>query len=145
MDGNAALGWWIVAGVLVAGELARGTFYVLMIATGCVAAALAAHAGADVPTQMLVAAVVSGGAVAAWHVVRRRRAAAMPAPAGNRDINLDVGERVHVDAWNADGTARIRYRGADWNARFVGAGAPTPGAHVIAEMRHNELALRRPN
>jgi membrane protein implicated in regulation of membrane protease activity len=142
MEGNEALAWWIAAGVLVAGELASGTFYVLMIATGCVAAALAAHAGAGPTPQMLVAGLVSGGAVAGWHVWRRRTAAAA-APASNRDINLDVGERVHVDAWNADGTARIRYRGAEWNARFVGAGAPEPGAHVIAEMRHNELALRR--
>jgi hypothetical protein len=27
--------------------------------------------------------------------------------------------------------------------RFVGEGAPMPGAHVIDEVRHNELALRR--
>jgi membrane protein implicated in regulation of membrane protease activity len=142
MEGNAALAWWIAAGVLVAGELASGTFYVLMIAVGCVAAALAAHAGAGSAMQMVVAAVVGGGAVAAWHV-RRRRTATAVTPARNPDINLDVGERVHVDAWHADGTARVRYRGAEWNVRFVGAGAPAPGAHVIAEMRHDELALRR--
>ncbi|NBW48225.1 MAG: NfeD family protein, partial [Betaproteobacteria bacterium] len=33
--------WWIVAGVLVAIELATGTFYLLMLALGAVAAAVA--------------------------------------------------------------------------------------------------------
>jgi membrane protein implicated in regulation of membrane protease activity len=142
MEGNAALAWWIAAAVLVAGELASGTFYVLMIAVGFVAGAVAAHAGAGPALQMAVAAIVGGGAVAAWNV-RRRRGATRLAPARNPDINLDVGERVHVDAWHPDGTARIRYRGAEWNVRFIGTGIPAPGAHVIAEMRHNELALRR--
>jgi len=33
MDWSAATGWWIVAGVLVAAELATGTFYLLMLAS----------------------------------------------------------------------------------------------------------------
>jgi membrane protein implicated in regulation of membrane protease activity len=142
MDGNPALGWWIATAVLVACELASGTFYVLMLAIGCVAAAVAAHAGAGYATQLLAAALVGGGAVAAWHLWRRRGPPPVAA-AGNPDINLDVGERVQVEAWNPDGTARIRYRGAAWNARYVGAGPPAAGAHVIEEVRHNELALRR--
>jgi membrane protein implicated in regulation of membrane protease activity len=142
MAGNLSLGWWIATGLLVAGELASGTFFLLMIAIGCAAAALAGHAGASFVVQVIVAAVVGGGAVAAWRR-QRRRAVAPVAPAANPDLNLDVGERVHVDAWNADGTARVHYRGSAWNARFVGEGAPQPGAHVIDEVRHNELALRR--
>ena len=43
MDLSGATGWWIVAGVLVAAELATGTFYLLMLALGAAAAALAAH------------------------------------------------------------------------------------------------------
>jgi len=27
--------------------------------------------------------------------------------------------------------------------RYIGDGPPAPGLHVIAEVRHNELALRR--
>ena len=66
MEGNAALAWWIAAAVLVAGELASGTFYVLMIAVGFVAGAVAAHAGAGPALQMAVAAIVGGGAVFVW-------------------------------------------------------------------------------
>jgi membrane protein implicated in regulation of membrane protease activity len=142
MNGDLSLGWWIATGLLVAGELATGTFYLLMVAAGCVAGAIAGLAGASFASQVIVAAVVGGGAVAAWHRARQRGPAPL-APAANPDINLDVGERVQVDAWNPDGTARIHYRGAAWNARFVGEGAPAPGTHVIDEVRHNELALRR--
>jgi membrane protein implicated in regulation of membrane protease activity len=141
MDWNAPTWWWIAGGLLVAGELATGTFYLLMLALGCAAAALAGHAGLGFLAQVVAAALVGGGSVLAWHG-RRDRGPRPVAPEANRDINLDVGERVHVDAWNADGTARVHYRGAAWAARHVGDGPPAPGDHVILEMRHNELALR---
>jgi hypothetical protein len=64
-------------------------------------------------------------------------------PQANRDINLDIGEQLQVDGWNADGTARVPYRGSAWNVRFIGDGPASPGPHVIAEVRHNELAVRR--
>ena len=41
MDWSHATTWWIVAGVLVAAELATGTFYLLMLALGAAAAAMA--------------------------------------------------------------------------------------------------------
>ena len=47
MDWNASTGWWLAAGVLVVAELATGTFYLLMLALGLAAGALAAHAGAN--------------------------------------------------------------------------------------------------
>ena len=34
MDSNWATVWWIAAGVLIAAELATGTFYLLMLAVG---------------------------------------------------------------------------------------------------------------
>ncbi|NDE73495.1 MAG: NfeD family protein, partial [Betaproteobacteria bacterium] len=35
--------WWVMAGALIALELLSGTFYLLMLSLGLVAAALAAH------------------------------------------------------------------------------------------------------
>lgn len=142
MDLGMSTWWWIIAGVLVAAELATGTFYLLMLAFGCAAGALAAHAQLGLLPEAVVAAVVGGGAVLAWHRQRARAPAPVP-PQANRDINLDIGEQLQVDGWNADGTARVPYRGSAWNVRFIGDGPATPGAHVIAEVRHNELALRR--
>lgn len=142
MNWSASTWWWIAAGVLMAGELATGTFYVLMLAIGCVFGALAGYAQISFLAQVAVAVVVGGAAVLAWDR-RRRRAPGPLAPSANPDINLDIGEQVQVDGWNADGTARVPYRGSSWNVRYIGDGAAVPGPHVIAEVRHNELALRR--
>ena len=46
--------WWLCAGAAVAVELLTGTFYLLMLATGLAAAAVAAHLGAgSVPSCWL--------------------------------------------------------------------------------------------
>jgi membrane protein implicated in regulation of membrane protease activity len=134
--------WWVVAGLLIAVELATGTFYLLMLALGAVAAALVAQIGGALSLQLLVAAVVGGGAVTAWHMRRARQPAGPPAEA-NRDVNLDIGTRVHVPAWEPDGTARVPYRGATWSVRHSGAEAPSPGDHVIVAVHGSELMLRR--
>ena len=44
--------WWLLAGAAVALELFTGTFYLLMLAVGMAAAALAAHAGAGTPASL---------------------------------------------------------------------------------------------
>ncbi len=142
MDWSAATAWWIVAGVLVAAELATGTFYLLMLSIGAVAAAIAAHAGFAFSGQLIVGALIGGGAVAAWHLKRSRQPAAPPANA-NRDVNLDIGERVTVTAWQPDGSATVTYRGAAWQARWRGQGAPSPGEHVIRAVDGNRLLLDR--
>ena len=72
MDWNNPTLWWLAAGLLVAAELASGTFYLLMVALGCAAGALAAHAGLGATAQMLVAAVVGAGATTAWYRTRRQ-------------------------------------------------------------------------
>lgn len=140
MDWNASTLWWLAAGALVLAELATGTFYLLMLALGAAAAALAAMAGGGVTAQLLAAAVVGGGAVVGWH--RRRTAGASGTDtASNRNVNLDVGERVHVAAWGADGRTQVNYRGSNWAAVFRGIGAPAPGEYVIVAVESNHLVL----
>ena len=65
MDLATSTLWWIAAGLAVAAELATGTFYLLMIALGLGAGGLAAALGASWMWQLLGAALVGGGAVAA--------------------------------------------------------------------------------
>ena len=105
MDWSASTWWWIAAGVLVAAELATGTFYVLMLAIGCVFGALAGYSQIPFLAQVAVAVVVGGVAVIAWD--RKRRRDAGVAPAANPDIHLDIGEQVQVDGGNAAGPARV--------------------------------------
>ena len=140
MDWNAATQWWVVAGVLVAVELATGTFYLLMLALGAAAAALAAHAGLSRTTQIVAAAVIGGGATAVWHF-RRARSPRSAAPEVNPDVQIDLGSSVRVDAWQPDGSARVHYRGASWSVRCAGEGTPQPGGHVIVAVRANHLSV----
>lgn len=133
--------WWIAAGVLVAAEMVTGTFYLLMLALGAAAAAVCAHLGLGMALQLVVAAVAGGGAITAWHLLRPERHAA-PA-SSNRDVNLDIGERVHVAAWQSDGTARVQYRGAAWSARYAGSDAPQAGDHRIQAIEGSCLVLAR--
>jgi membrane protein implicated in regulation of membrane protease activity len=132
--------WWLGTGIAVAVELVTGTFYLLMIAIGLAAGALAAHLGAGATTQIVVAAVVGGGAVAGWHLRQLRRPPA-PAAASNPDVNLDVGEIVHIDHWQADGTATVKYRGANWTVVHRSGNAPSTGAHRVAEVVGSRLLV----
>ena len=134
--------WWLAAGALVVAELASGTIYLLLLALGAAAGALAAHLGLSSEGQMATAALVGGGAVGFWYLRRSRQPAASPAST-NPDINLDIGSSVQVSAWQADGSARVSYRGTDWNVRFVGSGAAAPGAHVIQAVDGSCLLLDR--
>ena len=134
--------WWLIAGGAVVLELMSGTVYLLLLASGFAAAALAAHAGVGFAGQLLVAALVGTAAVLLWHFVRRRRPHDPP-HAANRDLNLDIGERVVVDAWNSDGTATIRYRGAQWTVVPRSGAAEGPGEYRVAEVVGSRLVVEK--
>jgi membrane protein implicated in regulation of membrane protease activity len=140
LDLNTPTVWWLAAGVLVAAELATGTFYLLMVGLGCAAGALAAHAGLGSTAQLVAAAVVGAGATTAWHLKRMRSPSAAPADR-NPDVNLDIGQHLHVAQWAADGTSRAPYRGASWAVRYAGSGTPQGGDHVIVALNGSELRV----
>lgn len=140
MDMNQATVWWLIAGALVAVELATGTFYLLMLAVGAAAAALAAHLGLGLTAQIATAAVVGGAAVVLWHQKRAARGQAAPANA-NPDVNLDIGQSVQVDHWQPGGRATVKYRGADWQARYQGSDTPVAGRYVIRAVEGSCLLL----
>jgi membrane protein implicated in regulation of membrane protease activity len=141
MSLSAASLWWIAAGAAVAAELGTGTFYLLMIAFGLAAGAIAAHLGLVEPGQFLVAAIVGGGATAIWDWRRRSRRGPPVSTASDRDINLDVGERIHVTDWATDRTARVSYRGSTWQARLQPGATTAPGDHIVAAVEGNWLVL----
>ncbi len=134
--------WWILAGAAVAVELMTGTFYLLMLAIGLAAAAVAAHLGAGITAQMIVAAVVGGGSVLVWRSIKQKQAAPLKASA-NADVNLDIGSTVQVDQWQADGSSTVNYRGAQWAVSHPLGAVPSPGAHRIVEVIGSRLILEK--
>lgn len=140
MDLSTATFWWVLAGVAVAAELTTGTFYLLMIALGLAAGAVSAHLGLSLSLQIALAAMVGGGATALWHWRRMKQPTSAPARE-NRDVNLDIGERVQVDAWGPDRTARVNYRGTMWTARLVPDSPALAGPHLVKAVEGNWLVL----
>jgi len=133
--------WWLVCGVTVVMELLSGTFYLLMLAIGFAAAAVAAHLGYGLVSQVVAAALVGGGAVVFWHLRQMRRRSQEPAAQANANVNLDIGETVQIAQWHADGTADVHYRGARWTAVHRPGITPTPGTHRVAELVGNRLLV----
>lgn len=134
--------WWLLAGAAVVVELLTGTFYLLMLGIGMAAGALAAHAGAGQSTQLVAAAIVGGGAVAGWHLVRRRHFSPRSRGAGT-NLDLDAGERVTVDAWKADNTSTVRYRGTVWTAVPAGGTPEGTGPHRVRHVDGSKLVVEK--
>ncbi len=126
------LAWVIVGFVLVIAELVTGTFYLLVIGLGAFVGALVAWLGGNELVQaVLGGAVAIAGAVfvRGWH--RRNR----PDEDGGTNF-LDRGQPVVLEGWTNEAAriARVKYRGASWDARLADAvDHPAPGATLYIE------------
>ena len=142
MSGSMATWWWWAAGAAVALELVTGTFYLLMLALGLAAGAIAAALGALASTQITVASLVAAGATALWHRARLRHPRSAPT-ASNPDVHLDLGSVVQVAQWSpAPGCeAQVHHRGSVWQARLQSGAPALPGPHRIVAVESNHLVL----
>ena len=132
--------WWIFAAVLVGAELLTGTFYLLAVGLAVAFGGIAAFAGASLPVQFTVAGVLGVVLTIVAHRMRLARATPPPQP------SLDIGQAVRVERWNADGTARVSYRGTSWDAESVTPDVPQAATMYIVATRGSRLVLsdRRP-
>jgi membrane protein implicated in regulation of membrane protease activity len=136
------LAWAIVGLVLVITELLTGTFYLLMLGIAAFGAAAAAGLAFGFEVLAVVFLVASGVGCYAVHLYREKnRAQQMP--------SIDAGQPASFESWvdQAEGLARVRYRGASWEARVDGAAALQPGSvlYVLAtEGNTLRVSLRRP-
>jgi membrane protein implicated in regulation of membrane protease activity len=133
------MGWLAAAGVLVILELFTGTFYLLMIAIGLAVGGLVALLGAGGPVQTIAAAVVGVLATALLHRSRFGRPARQDATR-DRNVNLDIGQRVTVPAWD-NGRARVMYRGALWDVELGQGATPQAGDFRIVEVQGSRLVV----
>ena len=127
--------WWILAALLVGAEIVTGTFYLLAIGIAFACGGLVAFAGASAPMQLLIAGILAViGTILAHHW--RRRRGEPPAQPG-----LDIGKAVHVEAWRADGTARVVYRGTHWDGVLASHDIPRQNTMYIVDTRGSTLVL----
>ena len=120
-----AIVWAVIGLVLVIVEVMTGTFYLLMLGVAAFGAALAAWLGLGFSAQSIVAIVVSAAGCYGVHVYRAKNSAQqMP--------SIDAGMPASFESWLDAGArlARVRYRGASWDAQVDGLEAIEPGATV---------------
>jgi len=132
---EAYVAWALLGLGLVMVELLTGTFYLVMLGVAAFGAALAAYLGATFPVQSMVAAVVAAGGCWGVHVYRARNA-------GERMPSIDAGQPANFESWLDEGArlARVRYRGASWDARIEGAAPLEAGAMLyVTDTRGNTL------
>lgn len=140
------MNWLVIAGIMVVLELFTGTFYLLMIALGLLAAALVAFLGWTVEFQVITAALIGSTATIS---LRRSRFGVANKTKANRDpnVNLDIGSSIQINEWqgNLPGvhTARAMYRGALWDVVYAGKGIPEPGSYRIVEIQGSQLIVER--
>jgi membrane protein implicated in regulation of membrane protease activity len=133
---NESTIWW-----LIAGSLMTGTFYLLMLAIGASAGALAAHAQLSFSSQLITGSVVGGLAVILWRVYSLQKLKAHPEEVSAQ--HLDVGETVEVHEWLSNGTAQVKHRGANWTA-ICAEGIPQElGVYQIQDIQGNTLVLHK--
>ncbi len=132
--------WWLLTAALVALELMTGTFYLLMLGLGSTGAALVAMGGHGSNVQLVAAAGIGGLGAVLLGQWRKRRP---PTPSESHDQHLDVGATVQVDAWDAQGTAQVKHRGANWTGTPAPGSAPVAGVHRIQAISGNRLVLEK--
>ena len=134
-----SLAWAIVGLVLVITELLSGTFYLLMLAIAAFGAAGAAYFGQDFALQAIVAAIVAAAGCFGVHAYRaKNRAKQMP--------SIDAGMPASFEGWVDAGArlARVRYRGASWEALVEGAEGVEPGSTVyVLTVNGNTLKVAK--
>ena len=132
-----ALAWVIAGFVLAISELLTGTFYLLMLAVAAFGAAAGAYFGLEFGAQVVVAAAVGAAGCYAVHAYRaKNRAQQMP--------SIDAGMPASFEHWidPASRLARVRYRGASWDARVEGTEPLEPGSLIyVARADGNTLQV----
>jgi membrane protein implicated in regulation of membrane protease activity len=127
--------WWILAAILVGAEIVTGTFYLLAVGVAFAFGGVAAFIGASAPMQLLTAGILVVIGVMLVHYWRRRRGEPLPQP------GLDIGKRVHVETWHADGTARVVYRGTHWDGVIASGDMARRNTMYIVATRGSTLVL----
>ncbi|MDP1871841.1 MAG: NfeD family protein [Gallionella sp.] len=125
--------WFLLALILLALEMATGTFYMLVLSVAMAVAGFAAMLSVSLAWQFALCAlaVMSG-----LGILRVLKAPFMP-----DQSSMDVGQPVEVLVWHDNGSARVFYRGAEWDAELASADLPHQGTFYISAVQGATLIL----
>jgi membrane protein implicated in regulation of membrane protease activity len=126
--------WWVLAAVLVGAELVTGTFYLLAVGVAFAAGGLAALFNVALPFQLVTAGVVAVVGTMVAHRWRLKQVVPTQPP-------FDVGQAVRVLDWKDDRTARVSYRGTQWDAELADPAATRAETMYIVGTRGSTLLI----
>lgn len=125
--------WFLLALILLAMEMATGTFYLLMLSIAMAMAGTAAWLGAGSAAQLTLCALVVISGTIGLRIWKKARP--------DKDGSIDIGQPVQILSWLDNGMARVLYRGAEWDAEPESADMPRDGTFYISQMRGSSLIL----
>ena len=127
--------WFLLALILVGLEMATGTFYLLIVAIAMAIGGSFALLGIAFSAQLALAALAG---IAGIVLLRRWRGGHI---SDATTLSLDTGQPVKVLTWRDDGTARVFYRGTEWDAELDSKDGGHDGVFYIKDIRGSVLVL----
>lgn len=128
--------WFIIAAALAAIEMLTGTFYLFVLALAAAGSGFASWGGASLTAQLAAAVII---AILGFIAARRLKHAK-----NSGFVSLDAGNPVEWTGETADGHWRVRYRGADWQARPETPDTNPAAPLIISATRGNILIVKNP-
>lgn len=133
---SAWIVWWILALILIGVEMLTGTFYLLAIGVAFITGGLVDFLGGSFLVQLVATSILgSAGCFIAYYYQQANK------KKHEAQIELDLGQRVQVLKWNDDGSARVSYRGSQWNAVAATPQTPRNKEMFIVRMQGSTLVL----
>lgn len=136
--------WFIVAGGCLIAELFSGTFYLLIIGIAFGLAGVAGVFDTSLLVQLLIILIAS---VLGLVIVRNSRLKNKKnAQSAEKDLVLDIGQKVQVSDWQKEGESYIgmtKYRGASWQVCYHGEISPVSGSYQISGIDGNVLQVKK--
>lgn len=128
--------WFVIAAIALILELLTGTFFLLLVAVAAAGAGVVAWLGGELAWQLLAFSVLG---IVGFFILKSSgfvKRGSRHSASRNSDVNLDIGQTVHVTDWSPTNTAVVQYRGAKWQVRLDPAvkGTPVPGSYRITDI-----------
>ncbi len=132
------IAWFVLALVSLIIEINVMTIYLIALALGAAAGGVADLMGWSFALQSTIAGVVTMIASCASFYIRK----SLKSKDDKKINQLDMGQRIIVKAQmiQADGTAKVAYRGADWTAYLEDA-IVSPGIYLIDRLDGSRIVL----
>lgn len=131
--------WFLAALILIGLEMVTGTFYLLIVGIALAIGGISALLGFSFTIQLILAGLAG---LAGMGFLRYCKCLSR---ADNKTQSLDVGQTVEVLIWKDDSTARVFYRGTEWDAELEPSCSGHEGVFYIIDIKGSVLILTKRN